>query len=218
MLSLNKKIVLIITFLFGILFFFNSCDKEDKDSKQIGETNLYEQENLKKFLNEHSIKDFNYAIYDKFLDSSSQKEIDSKANILIGKEIMNQNEWGIKFFLYSTKDDSLVKIYESKLLDGSFTESRVEPIQFPDYNYKLLYYNSQDYFMGSQGGEVFSYIIDFNLNEIYYAHLFIVPGKPISLYLSDNIKNETIRKYFVSNFTKDYPNLTLAKNDIKIEM
>jgi hypothetical protein len=83
LLSLNKKIVLIITFLFGILFFFNSCDKEDKDSKQIGETNLYEQENLKKFLNEHSIKDFNYAIYDKFLDSSSQKEIDSKANILI---------------------------------------------------------------------------------------------------------------------------------------
>lgn len=218
MLSLNKKIVFITTFIFGILFFFISCDKENKDSEQTDKTNLYEQESLKKFLNEHSIKDFKYAIYDKFLDSSSHQEIDSKANIIIGKEIMNQDEWGIKFLLYTNKNDSLIKIYESKLLDGSFTESKIEPIQFPDYNYKLLYYNSLDYFMGSQGGEVFSYIIDFNLNEIYYAHLFIIPGKPISLYLSNNIKNETIRKYFVSNFTKDYPNLTLAKNDTKIEM
>ncbi|GAB6283180.1 MAG: hypothetical protein STSR0008_19370 [Ignavibacterium sp.] len=218
MLSLNKKIVFIIAFLFGILLFFISCDKENKDSEQTDKTNLYEQESLKKFLNKHSIKDFQYAVYDKFLDSSSQKEIDSKANIIIGKEIMNQDEWGIKFLLYTNKNDSLVKIYESKLLDGSFTESKVEPIQFPDYNYKLLFYNSQDYFMGSQGGEVFSYIIDFNLKEIYYAHLFIIQGKPISLYLSDNIKNETIRKYFVSVFTNDYPNLTIAKNDTKIEM
>ncbi len=31
-----------------------------------------------------------------------------------------------------------------------------------DTPYDLIYYNSLDYFLGSGGGEVYSYIIDFN--------------------------------------------------------
>ncbi len=212
MLLQNKKIVLLSTVILGILFLFISCNKNgNKNSEQLKESDLLNQENLKNFLKQHSITDYSIALYDKFIDIT-------KSDIFVGKEITNQSEWGIKFILYSIKKDSLIKIFESKLLDGSFNESKVEVIQIPDYQNKLIYYNSQDYFMGSQSGEVFSYIVDFKLKEIYYAHLSVIPGKPISLYLSENIKNEVIKNYFKKDFINDYPNLILAKNDTKIEM
>ena len=80
-----------------------------------------------------------------------------------------------------------------------------------------MYYNSQDYFLGSSEGEVFSYIIDFKNQKTFYAHLFIEKEK-ISLFLSDNIDNREIKDFFVANFKRDYPNLQIVSKDVNIDI
>jgi hypothetical protein len=80
-----------------------------------------------------------------------------------------------------------------------------------------MYYNSQDYFLGSGGGEVFSYIIDFNNKKTYYAHLFS-EGKKVSLFLSVNIDIPEIKDFFTSAFKKDYPGLVLVTKDVNIDI
>jgi hypothetical protein len=71
--------------------------------------------------------------------------------------------------------------------------------------------------MGSGGGEVFSYIIDFNKKETFYAHLVAEPEKPVYLYLSGNINNPEIKNFFIGNFKRDYPSPTLISKDIDLE-
>ena len=70
--------------------------------------------------------------------------------------------------------------------------------------------------MGSGGGEIFTYIIDLNKRAVYYAHFFIIPDKPVSLFLSENITPE-IREFFVRHFQKDYPKLHIVGKDINLE-
>jgi hypothetical protein len=70
--------------------------------------------------------------------------------------------------------------------------------------------------MGSGGGEVFCYIIDFNEKEAYYAHL-VADNKKVSLYLSDNIKNDDVRQFFLNTFKRDFPTYILVQQDIKYD-
>ena len=136
--------------------------------------------------------------------------------VVAGTEINTKDEWGIKFALLKITNNDLKKIYETDLLDGSFNSSLVSKIKLPSTGYELIYYNSQGYFLGSGGGEIFSYLIDFNVRKIFYAHLVIEP-KEISLYISDNIENPDIKNFFINNFKKDYPSLTLVSKDIEID-
>jgi hypothetical protein len=108
-----------------------------------------------------------------------------KESIVAGVELNDSKQWGIKFYQLKKVDNELVKIFETNLLDGSFKESLVDKIKFPMRDYELIYYNSQGYFMGSGGGEVISYIIDFAKKEVYYAHLVADPviHQRIFLYL-----------------------------------
>ena len=122
-----------------------------------------------------------------------------------------------KFILLELADNQLKKTFESELLDGSFKGCLVKKIKFPKMNYDLIYYNSQDYFWGSGGGEVFSYLINFAENKTYYTHLFSESRKPAELFLSKNITDSEIRKFFISNFKKDYPDLKLASEDVSLE-
>ena len=71
--------------------------------------------------------------------------------------------------------------------------------------------------MGSGGGEQFSYIINFNDSEIYYAHLISVPKKVDTIFLSNNIKNEQIKNFFLSIAKKDFPNINVSSTDIKLD-
>jgi len=116
---------------------------------------------------------------------------DSLQEIAAGIELTENNNWGIKFILLELADNQL--------------------------NYDLIYYNSQDYFWGSGGGEVFSYLINFAENKTYYTHLFSESRKPAELFLSKNITDSEIRKFFISNFKKDYPDLKLASEDVSLE-
>jgi hypothetical protein len=142
---------------------------------------------------------------------------DSILSVAAGVEVSNSDTWGIKFFLLETDDGDLDKVFESDLYDGSFNESLIQKIKFPDFDYELIYYNSQDYFMGSGGGEVFSYILDFDLERVYYAHLITETDREISLFISDNTELPVLKNFFIGNFKRDYPSFTLLSEDKKLD-
>ena len=143
---------------------------------------------------------------------------DTSVEIATGIEINNSKDWGIKFILMKYQNDSLKTVFQSGLLDGSFSESSVKKINMPSYKYDLIYYNSLDYFLGSGGGEIYSYIVDYDSSKVYYAHLIIEPSESISLFLSENINDEEVKDYFVKNFTNDYPSLKIISKDIELNL
>lgn len=142
---------------------------------------------------------------------------DTLKEAVAGIEIIENNIWGIKFALLKIENNTLVSKFETDLLDGSFKEALVKKIKFAGFDHELVYYSSGDYFWGSGGGEVFSYIINFSNTEVYYAHLFSQARKQVELYLSENIKNDDLRKFFIYSFKKDYPELQLVSEDVTLE-
>jgi hypothetical protein len=142
---------------------------------------------------------------------------DTTVQIAAGEEVENNDIWGIKFHLLKLNSrNKLEKVYESEILEGSFRDAMIQKIKFPDFENELIYYNSQDYFLGSGGGEVFSYIVNFEDQEIYYAHLFSGTTTGIELYLSENT-GDNLKNFFVSNFKRDYPTLKLAAKDVNLQ-
>jgi hypothetical protein len=142
---------------------------------------------------------------------------DSVIEIAAGTEIQNPKEWGIKFLLLKSDSHNLINIFQTPLLNGSFNKCLVQKIKFPMFDYELIYYNSQDYFLGSGGGEVYSYLINFNEGKIYFAHLVDQPGKPASLFLSENIDINEVKSFFISNFKRDYPEVKVVTKDIVLK-
>ncbi len=151
-------------------------------------------EELIKGLNSILNSQVNFALKGNFMD-------DSTLQVVTGTEILTKKEWGIKFHIFNIKDNKPEKKNDTKLLDGSFKDCKVEKVNFAGFNYDFVYYNSLNYFMGSAGGEIFSYIIDFKSQKTYYAHLVSEPGKPVSLFLSSN-NNPEMYNYFISLFKK----------------
>lgn len=195
------------SFLLALLIVAAGCsDKNEKipvlnyeDKKQMLEV-------VKRFYDENVINAFG-GVFDE----------SGKETIVAGIEKNDRNEWGIKFIQLKKVDNEFETIFETKLLDGSFKESMVDKIKFPMRDYELIYYNSQGYFMGSGGGEVISYIIDFGKKEIYYAHLVADPEIPPSLYISPNTQDRYIREFFYSYFKRDYPKLRIVDEDIQLD-
>lgn len=195
-----------LLFFMLILIFISCSDKSEKipvinyeDKKQVLDV-------VKKFFDQNVSVAFG-GVFDE-----SDKE-----TIIAGIEKNDKSEWGIKFYQLQQIDNEFEIKFETKALDGSFKESLVDKIKFPMRNYEMIYYNSQGYFMGSGGGEVISYIIDFGKKEIYYAHLVADPEIPPSLYISPNTQDKYIREFFYSYFKRDYPKLRIVEEDIKID-
>ncbi len=134
-----------------------------------------------------------------------------------GTEINNNDEWGIKFTFLEQSGDEFILKYETDLLDGSFKESLVDKIKFSSIDYDLVYYNSQGYFLGSGGGEIFSYIIDFENKQVYYAHLVVESPTETLLFISDNTQNKELVNFFNLTFKKDYPSLKIVNDDVVAE-
>ena len=141
---------------------------------------------------------------------------DSTKEFAAGTEINKPDKWGIQFHLLKEKDDSLQDTYSTYLLEGSFTDALVRKEKPDSESYDLIYYNSLDYYLGSGGGEVFSYLIDFSKKQTYYAHLFTGKGRKISLFLSGNV-TPAIKNYFIGVFKKDYPDLELVDKDVDLD-
>lgn len=140
-----------------------------------------------------------------------------KQLLAAGREISNSDEWGIKFAFLEKKGSSLELLYETDILEGSFKESFFDKIKISPIDYDLLYYNSAGYYLGSGGGEVFCYLVDLVNKQVYYAHLVVESESSISLFISENTDKKEIKNFFILNFKKDYPNLTIVEDEIILE-
>jgi hypothetical protein len=207
-LLLNRKILYILFLIFPLLI---SCGEKKPDGTENSQKTDYQNplflmQQAKKVLGDN----VKFAYKGRF-------NIDSVIEIAAGTEIKNSKQWGIEFFLLESNGSNLAVAYQTALLNGSFTKCLVQKIKFPMFDYELIYYNSQDYFLGSGGGEVYSYLIDLKEHKTYFAHLVDEPGKPASLFLSDNIDIREIKSFFVSNFKRDYSELKVVPKDIVLK-
>jgi hypothetical protein len=194
---------MILFLFFGII----SCsDKEEK----IPVLDIENKVQLLDIVKKHYNKETQVAFGGLFDETGKQY-------IAAGYEINNSDEWGIKFEFLEKSGNKFNSKYETDLLDGSFKESFVDKIQFSSIDYDLVYYNSQGYFMGSGGGEVFSYIVDFENKQVYYAHLVVEPGSSTSLFISENTQNKELLNFFTLTFKKDHPDLKIVEDDIVVE-
>lgn len=141
---------------------------------------------------------------------------DTVIEVVAGTEIDKKTEWGISFNFLKLIDGKLTKIWQTGLLPGSFKGSLCDKIKFPSFDHELVYYNSKDFYLGSSGGEVFTYIINFQDQKAYKAHL-ISEGKSVSLFISNNIDVPEIHNFFYSIFKRDYPNLKIVDKDVELK-
>ncbi len=138
---------------------------------------------------------------------------DSLKSIVAGVEVSEKNQFGIKFHLIDWVDGEFKEVFVTEVMEGSFTKCLVDKIKFSDLPHELLYYNSQGYFMGSGGGEVYSHVINFQAKETYTAHLTVASRGDIYLELSNNIKIPMLKTFFVSYFKREYPTLIVINSD-----
>ena len=204
--SFNKMIYLF--FLIAFLGFAFSCNEKEKEVPE-NKINLTTPEAMlgeaKKILG----NDVQVALAGNF-DEDTTKEF------AVGTEINKPDKWGIQFHLMKDSGNKIEEVYSTDLLEGSFTDAMVRKEKPDSVNYDLIYYNSLDYYLGSGGGEIFAYLIDFNKKQTYYSHLFTEKGRAISLFISAN-SAPGIKNYFVKVFKKDYPNLRIVDKDIDLD-
>ncbi len=111
-------------------------------------------------------------------------------------------------------DDELIIVYTTEILNGSFDKCIVDKMKFSSDKNELIYYNSKDYYLGTGGGDVYLYIINFIRREVYSAHLMVERIAGASLYLSENVDDPQMRQFFISYFKKDYHALRIVKSDV----
>lgn len=204
--SSNKFLINFIFFLLTFSF-FRCGDKGDDVVPRIDyENKVQMMEFSKKTLGDEVVSAFGG-----FFDNSPRKKI---AAIMETDENIN---WGLKFVLLEELDGKLKINFQSKIIPGSHKESFLDKIKFPSFDYELLYYNSQGYFVGSGGGEVYAYIVDFENKEIYSAHLIAETDSPVSLFVSKNTENKEIKNFFIQIFKNEYPSLKIIDEDITLE-
>jgi len=135
-------------------------------------------------------------------------------SIVAGFETSSKNKISISFSLIDKVDDEYQVVYNTGLLEGSFDKCIVDKMKFSSEKGELIYYDSQDFYIGSGGGDVFLYLVNMVKRKIYYAHLIVTRTSGASLFLSDNIDDPLLRKFFISYFKKDYGKLRMIESDV----
>ncbi len=185
-----------------LLFLLIGCG--EKDSKPVNYNDMRVIKNLAAQLIDKPIK---------FITSGDFSSEGTKS-IVAGTEESEQNQWGISFSLIEKIDDEFKVVYHTGLLQGSFDNCIVDKMKLSSFKGEMVYYNSKDFYLGTGGGDVFLYIINFPKKEIYYAHLIVQKSAGVLLYLSENIEDPMIRKFFIRYFKKDYSDLRVIKSDL----
>ncbi|MCH6575424.1 MAG: hypothetical protein IH795_09495 [Bacteroidetes bacterium] len=185
-----------------LLFFLVSCGK--KESKTVNYNDMRAIKNLAAQLVDEEIK---------FIASGDFSSERTKS-IVAGTEVSGKNQWGISFTLIEKVDDEFKVVYNTGLLEGSFDKCIVDKMKLSSFKGEMIYYNSRDFYLGTGGGDVFLYIINFSEKEIYYAHLIVQKSAGVLLYLSENIEDPMMRKFFIRYFKKDYSTLRIIKSDL----
>lgn len=203
--SSNKKYYLVVLILSLILFSCNEKEKETPENKPDLNSPEAVLKEAKKVVGN-----------DAQITVAGHYDQDTTKEFAVGTEINKPDVWGIRFYLLKKEGSGLKADDSTGLLEGSFTDALVRKEKLASSDYDMLYYNSLDYYLGSGGGEVFAYMVDFREKQTYYAHLFTEKGSRISLFISDNTTPE-VKNYFLSVFKKDYPNLRIVVKDIDLD-
>ncbi|RPI67719.1 MAG: hypothetical protein EHM47_15375 [Ignavibacteriales bacterium] len=205
MLLLNKFLSVVLIVL--ISFFISCGDNEEKKQAPLKDFKdpAVQLKEAKSLLGEDAQMTF-LGNFDK----------NKNEELIAASEINTKDEWGIKFTSIKLNNEKPEKVFETKLLEGFLEDSRLEKLNLSSKDYELLYYHSGDFFMGSGGGEVFSYVIDFEEEEVYYAHL-VADNKKISLYISDNISDDEVKQLFLNTYKRDFPAYVLVQEDVLYE-
>lgn len=194
--NIYKIVGIILPFLF-----LSGCGKKDSKPLNYDDT--------------RAIKNLAAQLIDKEIKFVAAGEFSSEGtkSIVAGTEVSGKNKWGISFSLIEKIDDEFEVVYNTGLLEGSFNNCIVDKMKLSSFKGEMIYYNSKDFYMGTGGGDVFLYIINFFKKEIYYAHLIVQKSAGVLLYLSENIEDPMIRKFFIRYFKKDYSALRVIKSD-----
>jgi hypothetical protein len=198
-LSLNKYFALLI-----IIIFLTGCQKKTSDQIPINSKPFYSYNSLLNKVKTILNTEDGIVLLGNFKGDTTQQ-----AAALID---FNKKQEKISFNLIEIKDTIFEKKFETPPLQGSLKGCKIEKINLPGMANDLIYYNSQIYFMGSNSGEVFAYLIDFKTQKTCYAHFLSESGKPGYLYISE-AENNDIRKYFIDTFRKDYPAFRIMPKD-----
>jgi hypothetical protein len=191
-----------------IFFLLSNCSSK-KDSQQI----TFNFENPNQIL-ESTKNYFDKDIRKIFIGDF---EGNNSKSVVAVAEKMDSSFWGIKFYHFVQKNDRVYCYFETDVLPGSLNESFFDKIKLADKPYEMFYYNSKNYFMGSGGGEIYLYLIDFKEKQLYYSHFVNDIDIPASLFISDNAKDLKLRNFIFSNFRSDYPNLKIVDKDISLD-
>lgn len=210
MLSLNKKLLAGIFFLF--LLTLIGCDRDSKNPSTPIEDYLSDNQKLLAHLKTNFDPQTEVALYSQF-DTDSSKEILAIKESRQGGT--KTDKWGLKIQLLSK--DSLKKKDEVFLPEMSTTESICTTQRLDSISYDLFYYNSGSFYIGSSGGEIFAYLVDFPQKQTYYTHLTISPNKPAALFFSKNCGEQKVKDFFLNLFKLDYPGLVVVQKDISSE-
>jgi hypothetical protein len=168
------------------------------------------------FDDQRAVKNIAKQLIDENIDfiSSGYFTSDTAKSIVAGLESSDKNHWGISFSLIEKVDDEFQVVYNTGMLEGSFDKCIVDKMKFSSNKKEMIYYNSQDFYLGTAGGDVFSYLINLAKKEIYYAHLIVQKSAGVSLFLSENIDETMMRKFFIGYFKKDFGPLRIIKTDV----
>ena len=138
---------------------------------------------------------------------------DTSRSIIAGTEKSEKSKMGISFSLIEKVDDEFKVVYNTGVLEGSFNKCIVDKMKFSSDGIEMIYYNSQDYYLGTSGGDVYLYVINFAEREVYYGHLIAERSSGTSLFLSENLIDPMLRRFFISYFKKDYTSLRIINSD-----
>ena len=124
---------------------------------------------------------------------------------------------GVLFQIFGLRGDTLSILYNSPLLDGALKHATFSTVESTDSVFKLLYYDSGDFFMGNSSGEVYSYVLNPRTRFLTRGHLFMTQDLTPRLYISSGVTNDLEKKYLLNKMKEVYPNLKTVVKDKTID-
>lgn len=204
----------ILNFAFPIAIFslllFQACDNKNGNRFPISSELI--ENNSELIVYGKRIYGNSVAIASKGYFRNSEEE-----DIVFGQEIMNKNDWGIKFILTELEGDTLSEVYSTQLLEGSLKKNSIQTVNVNTLARDLLYYDSRDFFLGNSGGEVFVYLFDFKSQIIYKGHLYILDDGIPNLFLNGNSRNNFADTIITEKMTAMFPALKKTQTDFRFE-
>lgn len=201
----DKKIILSLILSVILLLSF-SCDKK----KSIPKLDFNDSKQVLEILKNH----FNKNVAKVFIGNFDNE---NQLSVIACVEVCDSISCGVNFYHLKQEKGEIVVLYETGFIEGQLKDYQLEKIKVSDFPYEMVYFNSGSYYMGSAGGEVFSYLIDFNQRQVYYAHFVNDIEHQYELFISENTTDIKLRNFFIATFKRNFNKVKVVDKDIKLD-